>query len=218
MQRDFELVGTETLFQGFFRVERRRFRHSLFGGGMSPVLERELLQRGDAAAVIVYDPRRDAVVLVEQFRVGALDAPGGPWLLEVIAGMIEQGESPDEVARREAWEEAGCCLEGLQPIASYLSSPGNVSERVWMYCALVDTQGLHGGVHGCADENEDILVHVVPFREAWQMLLDGHVQAAMPIIALQWLALNRERLRGQWRDGDAGLNEGPRCGNGSDAG
>jgi len=212
MKGAFEVIATETLFQGFFRVERRRFRHALFGGGMSPVVERELIQRGDAAAVLVYDPGRDAVVLVEQFRVGALNEPDGPWLFEVIAGMIEKGESPEDVARREAREEAGCRLEGedLEPIASYLSSPGNVSERVWMYCALIDAGGLHGGVHGCAHEDEDILVHVVPFRDAWDMLRDGRIQAAMPIIALQWLALNRQRLRKRWRNdraetGSAGL-------------
>ena len=109
-KRDVEIVDRELCYQGFFRLERVRLRHSLHRGGMSPVLVRETLEKGDVVAVLPYDPVADAVVMIEQFRVGAIGAPRGAWLLEIVAGLMEPGEQPDDVARREATEEAGLAL------------------------------------------------------------------------------------------------------------
>jgi ADP-ribose pyrophosphatase len=150
--------------------------------------------------VLPYDAERDEVLLVEQFRIGALEAGRGPWLMEVIAGEMEPGESPEAVAHRESLEEADCRLDELLPICRYLVSPGGASEEVSLFCARARTENL-GGVHGRADEGEDIRVHVLPFEQAMTMVEDGSVHAAMPIIALQWLALNRERLRELWGGG-----------------
>lgn len=200
MDKRLEILGKETVYQGFFRLDRYRLRHSLFGGGESKVLVRELFERGHAVGVLPYDPVRDEVVLVEQFRVGALEEPDGPWLLEIVAGMIEPGEQPQEVAHREAAEEAGCVLQELVPVARYYSSPGGSSERVTVFCARVSTEGL-GGIHGEPSEGEDIGVVVLPFAEAFALVENGRIKAALPIIALQWLALNRERLRREWGGG-----------------
>ncbi len=200
MDKRLEILGKETVYQGFFRLDRYRLRHSLFGGGESKVLVRELFERGHAVGVLPYDPVRDEVVLVEQFRVGALEEPDGPWLLEIVAGMIEPGEQPQEVAHREAAEEAGCVLQELVPVARYYSSPGGSSERVTVFCARVSTEGL-GGIHGEPSEGEDIRVVVLPFAEAFALVENGRIKAALPIIALQWLALNRERLRREWGGG-----------------
>lgn len=193
-QAGYEILDSETVYQGFFRLERYRLRHRLFAGGMSGPVQRELFERGHAAAVLLYDPQRDAVVLLEQFRIGALQAAGGPWLLEIVAGMIEEGESAAEVVRREALEEAGARIQRLEFICDYLVSPGGTSETISLYCGLVDSDGL-GGIHGLEEEQEDIRVTVVTFDQAWALWQQGQINSASPIIALQWLAMQRECLR-----------------------
>ena len=192
-----EILAREVVYRGFFRMDRFLLRHSLYQGGMCGPLNRELFERGHAAAALLYDPMRDRVVLLEQFRIGALDMPGGPWLLEIVAGMIEPGEQAEEVVRREAVEEAGAVIGALHFICDFLVSPGGTSERISLYCAEVDSDGL-GGIHGLTVEHEDIRVAVVSFEEAWQLLQRGEINSASPIIALQWL--ERERGR-RWQHG-----------------
>ena len=192
-----EILDKTICYDGFFRMERYRLRHQLFRGGWSRPLVRELFERGHAAAVLPYDPVRDAVVLVEQFRIGALDAPGGPWLLEIVAGIIGTNETPEDVVRREALEEAGCHLQEIVPICDYCVSPGGTSERLTVFCAKVDTSEV-GGLHGLAEEDEDIRVVVVPFAEAITYLRNGKINSAAPIIALQWLQIHYEHLRATW--------------------
>ncbi|MFP5344558.1 MAG: ADP-ribose diphosphatase [Gammaproteobacteria bacterium] len=197
MARSYEIIGREVCYQGFFRLERYRLRHGLFSGGVSRVLTRELFERGHAAAVLPYDPERDAVVLIEQFRIGALEDAHGPWLLEIVAGVMEQGESAEDLARREAVEEAGCTIQGLLPVCDFLVSPGGTSERISLFCGRVDSRQA-SGVHGVHEEGEDIMAHVVPFAEAMRWLEQGRIRSASPIIALQWLALHRDELRQRW--------------------
>lgn len=192
-----EVLERERVYDGFIPVDRLRLRHALFGGGLSDVLVRELYAHRLCVGVLPYDPARDTVVLVEQFRVGALEMPAGPWLMEVIAGMVEPGESAESVAHRESAEEADCRLQALWPICEYVVTPGVSSETVQLYCARTDSGGL-GGVHGKAEEGEDIRVHVAALDEALAMINAGVIHAAMPIIALQWLALNREPVRDAW--------------------
>lgn len=188
-------------YAGFFRLERLRLRHALFAGGMSPPLTRELFERGHAVAVLPYDPVSDAVVLIEQFRVGALARAGGPWLVEIVAGIIDGDEAPETVARREAVEEADLTLGRLERIGRFYVSPGGSSESVHLFCGEVDA-GAAGGVHGLAAEGEDIRVFAEPFAVAMRRLAAGEIDSAPPVIALQWLALNRGRLRQAWA-GDA---------------
>jgi ADP-ribose pyrophosphatase len=175
-------------------------RHGLFRGGESPVLIRELIHHshaGAAAAVLPYDPGRDRVVLVEQFRTGAMDSPQGPWLLEIVAGLVDEGENPQQTVRREALEEAGCTLQALHPICRYYSSPGGFKEQVSLYVARVDSAGL-GGIHGVAEEGEDIRIHALDRERAYGMISQGWITSAQPIIALQWLELNRGLLKELW--------------------
>lgn len=194
-QRDVELLHRETVFQGYFRVDRYRLRHRLFGGGWSRPVQRELFERGHAAAVLPYDPQRDSVLLIEQFRIGPYAHGGSPWQIEIVAGIIHDAETAADVARREALEEAGCSIgPELLPIAAYYMSPGAVSEHLTLYCALTDLTGA-GGIHGVADEDEDIRVHVLPIATALEWLAAGRIQNSPAIIALQWLALNRTRLQ-----------------------
>lgn len=194
-----EIVDKTLSFKGFLRLVSYRLRHSLFAGGMGPVIERECLERGDAVAVLPYDARRDEVVLIEQFRIGALESAKGPWLMEIIAGVMELGETAEAVARREAVEEAGCTLGELHRIYHYYSSPGGSSERISLFVAQVDSAGI-GGLHGLKDEGEDIRVQVMSTEEAFALLDSGVIDSAMPLLALQWLRLNREALRELWAD------------------
>ncbi len=194
----FDILEKSTGYAGFFRLMRYRLRHRLFNGGWSPVLTRELFERGHAAAVLPYDPVADRVILIEQFRIGALEAPGGPWLLEIVAGMIDEGETPEEVIRREAVEETGCPVQEVVPICEYLVSPGGTSERISLFCGKVDATHA-GGIHGVAEESEDIRVVVMSADDAVVRMQDGTIISAAPIIALQWFQHHREQLRTRWR-------------------
>ncbi|MBQ0732066.1 MAG: NUDIX domain-containing protein [Oleispira antarctica] len=195
-QDDCKIITKESLYSGFFKVDRFEIQHRLFAGGSSEAFSRELFERGEAAAVLLYDPINEVVVLTEQFRIGAaLDSrQTSPWLLEVVAGIIEEGEQPAEVARREAQEEAGCIIQDLIPISSYWSSPGGTSEKIHLYCALIDSVGM-GGIHGIDHEHEDILVRLIPCEQAYNGIAGGEINNAATIIALQWLKLNQSQLR-----------------------
>jgi len=143
---DVEVLGRTTLFQGFFRMVEYRVRHRLFNGGWSGEVRRELFERGHAVGVLPWDPRSDRVALVEQFRVGALADPAGPWLLELVAGMVEEGETPEEVARRELVEEAGIAEVELLPICDYLVSPGGSDESMTLLCAMTSLDAVFAKV------------------------------------------------------------------------
>ncbi len=159
---------------------------------------REVFERGHVAAVLPYDPASDSVVLIEQFRIGAFAAKFAPWLVEIVAGVIEEGESPEEVARRETLEETGCVVEDLVPVYSYLVSPGGTSESVNLFCGRVNSRNV-GGIHGQAEEHQDIRASAVPFSDAMAKLKSGEIANGLALIALQWLAMNREKLRRRWR-------------------
>jgi ADP-ribose pyrophosphatase len=193
-----EIIERRTVYQGYFRVDRYRLRHKLFAGGMSAEITREVFERGHAAAVLPYDPLRDEVLLIEQFRPGALAAGWHPWVIEPVAGIIEPGESLTDVVHREAREEAATEIQDLMPMYHYLTSPGGTSETCALFCGRVNSEGA-GGIHGHPDENEDIRVMVVPFAETRAWLESGKLNTALLIIALQWLALNRDRVRAKWR-------------------
>ena len=197
MNTNVEVLEKTICFEGFFRIEKYRLRHRLFSGDWSQPLVREVFERGHAAAVLPYDPIRDEVILIEQFRVGALDAQDGSWLLEIVAGMIEAGETAQDVVKRESIEEADCIISDLIPLYDCFVSPGGTTERVALFCGRVDSTHA-GGVHGAAEEGEDIKVHVVPLDTALTFLNSGKITSASAIIALQWLALNRASVHTRW--------------------
>ena len=191
------VVNRKTLFKGFFQLSELKITHQLFAGGERPLLRRELLEKGDAVALLPYDPVRDELVLVEQFRIGALDDLSGPWLIEIIAGYQEPHESPESVAVREAMEETGCHIAQLQFVQRYYSTPGGSSERIHLYFGFTDTSAV-GGVHGLEEEGEDIKVRVVSSKTAFEWLDKGKIDSAIPTIALQWFRLHREEIRRKW--------------------
>lgn len=197
-KNDLEIIARETLYTGFFSLVRYRFRHRLFNGGMSGEVQREIFERGHAAVLLPYDPVRDEVVLIEQIRIAAFDTSDTPWLLEMVAGMIEVGESDEEVARREADEEAGLAVGRVKRMLSYLASPGGTSERTAVLVGEVDATQA-SGIHGLVDENEDIRVHVVSREQAYQWVEEGTIDNAASVIALQWLQLHYESLQNEWK-------------------
>ncbi|HCK7282721.1 TPA: ADP-ribose diphosphatase [Enterobacter roggenkampii] len=197
-KNDVEIIARETLYSGFFSMDLYRFRHRLFNGEMSGEIRREIFERGHAAVLLPFDPVRDEVVLVEQIRIAAYDVSESPWLLEMVAGMIEEGETVEDVARREALEEAGLVVGRTKPVLSYLASPGGTSERLTIMVGEVDATTAEG-IHGLADENEDIRVHVVSREQAYQWVEEGKIDNAASVIALQWLQLHYQTLRNEWK-------------------
>lgn len=196
---DVEIIARETLYQGFFSLDRYRYRHRLFKGGMSGEVSREILERGHAVVLLPYDPVRDEVVLIEQIRIAAYDTSDSPWLFELVAGIIDPGESHEDVARREAQEEAGLTVGRCREVLSYLASPGGTSERLTIMVGEVDTRTAQG-VHGLAEENEDIRVQVVSREQSYRWVEEGVIDNAASVIALQWLALHHEKLKTEWVD------------------
>ena len=197
--QDLDVIDKTTVFQGFFRLERYTLRHKLFAGGWSEPMKREVFERGHAVVVLPYNAQTDELVLIEQFRVGAASSSASPWLLEVIAGMIEPGESAEQVAIREAEEEAGLTINELWPMLSYLSSPGGTTERIQLFLGRLK-QPVQPGVFGLAEEHEDIKVHVLSRTDAMQLLAEQKIDNAASVIALQWLALNLNQVKQRWGD------------------
>jgi len=196
--KHFQILDTQTVYEGFFRLEQYTLKHTLFAGGWSQPLKRELFRRGNCVAVLLYDPDRDEVVLIEQFRVGAVLQPKRAWLLEIVAGAIEEGETAEEVAYREAREEAGCEIRELREIMQFFTTPGGSSEWITLFCGIVDSSQV-GGIHGLDEEDEDIRVSTLKFDEVFQLLEAGKIESGIPIIAIQWLYIHREKLRRQWQ-------------------
>ena len=193
-----EILGRETAYDGFFKLERWHLRHERFDGGWTGEMTRELFERGHAAAVLPYDPERDEVVLIEQFRIGAHAAGLDPWMVEVVAGIIEDGERPEQVVRREALEECGLHLSELVPLHTFLLSPGGSSETLHLYAGRVDTTEA-GGHFGVAEEHEDIRAFTLPAEEAIGLMQQGRIHNAPALVALQWLQTNRPDLQRRWR-------------------
>ncbi len=197
MNKKFEILGKEIVYPGFFRMEKYRLKHTLFNGGWSPEISREVFVRGSCVAVLLYDPHTDQVILIEQFRAGAIYNPDRAWLVEIVAGAIEEGETAVDVAYRESLEEAGCEIQELMVINEFYTTPGCSAERITLFCGKVDSTQI-GGIHGLDHEDEDILVRAIDFKDAYAMLENNDIESAIPIVALQWLALNKDKLQKQW--------------------
>lgn len=200
MQRDtdhftYSIKERKSLHQGFYKMDSLTVSHQRFDGSEQGIV-RELLVRPDAVCVLLVDFKADKFVFVEQFRVGAMQS-GNPWLIELVAGLIDKDETPEEVGRREAQEEAGVSLGRMELITQYYPSPGGTNERIHLYVAEVDSQLAHG-VHGLAEESEDIRVVTPSIDEGLHWLSNGIINNAASIIACQWFMLNKESLKQRW--------------------
>ncbi len=193
MNYKWSIKHKEIVFDGYFQMEKYTFEHELYAGGVSSQFTREVFERGSAAAVLPYDPQTDQVVLIEQFRAGAVKTMQRPWMKEIVAGIIETGEDAEGVAKRESEEEAGCQIKNLELISRYFVSPGGTTEECFLFCGEVDASDV-GGLHGLAEENEDIKVEVVSAEQAFTWVKDGTINSAAGVMSLLWLENHRARL------------------------
>jgi nudix-type nucleoside diphosphatase (YffH/AdpP family) len=189
-------------YADYFAVEEFDVRFRRFDGRMSEELTRAVFISGDAAVVLPYDPRRDRVLVIEQWRAGA-HARGDrePWLIEAVAGRIDGGETPEEAARREAREEAGLEVGALLAAGDYYPSPAAKGEYIYSFVGLADLPDDAAGLGGLPGEGEDIRAHVIPFARLMELVATGEVNNAPLVILAYWLDRNRAALRD--RAGDA---------------
>ncbi|GAA79727.1 NUDIX domain-containing protein [Pseudoalteromonas sp. BSi20495] len=196
--KDVKIKPVINLYKGFFQVNLYQFEHALFAGGKSKTIRREILERGDAIAVLPYDPLSDTLLLIEQIRIGAIKSKDSPWLLECIAGMTDGSDDYEAVVKKEAFEEAGLELDELEFMLSYLSSPGGTTERLHLYLARADLSQIESGVYGLETEGEDIKTHILTVDDALIRLNNGEMDNAATVICMQWLALNRGKMASKW--------------------
>lgn len=196
MKKEFVISKKDVMYDGFYQMEKYYIRHTLYGGGWSGEFTRELFRRTNCVAVLLYDPVADKVVLIEQFRIGAAITVNSEraWLVEIVGGAIDEGETEEEVAHRESKEEAGCDILELTLINRFYTTPGGSSELISLFYGRVDSSQV-GGIHGLDYEDEDIQVTAIPFDEVCRMLDEGKIESGIAIIAIQWLILHRQGLR-----------------------
>lgn len=198
-KKDVFNLTKRVLYKGFFSLLEYRFQYRKFDGTKSELVSREILERGHAVVLLAYDSKRDQIVMIEQIRIAAIETQNSPWLLELIAGMMDHdNESCEDVARREALEEAGITIGRCKPVISYLASPGGLTEKLHILVGEVDSSTAKG-IHGLAEENEDIKVHVISREQAFRWVQDGVINNAASIIAIQWLQLNYALLQEEWK-------------------
>lgn len=195
--RDVVLEQEQWLYQGFLKIKKLQLKHRRFSGDMSSSIIREVLVRPLAVAVLPYDPILDKVVLLEQFRPGAIESQK-PWLIEIVAGLKQDNETNDEVAKRELFEETGLACSALLPVYEYWVSPGGSNEKAVLYCAKVDANQANG-IYGLATEHEDIKVTTVSSDEAFELLEVGKIQNSFALVALQWLQINKKKILELWQ-------------------
>lgn len=195
---DVEIVASSTGYAHFFAVEDYRLRHACFAGGHSAVLERAVFVSGDAACVLPYDPLRDRVLVIEQFRPGPMArGDANPWMLEPIAGRVDPFETPEQAVRREAEEEAGLSVGRLIAAPAYYPTPGAKSEFIYNFIALTDLPDGAGRPGGVAAEGEDIRPHLLGFDQLEALLETGELRNGPMVMLLLWLARLRPALRAE---------------------
>lgn len=185
--------GVRRVFDGFFGVDEATVAYEKPDGTWSKPAKRLSVERGDSAAVLILDTERDTVSMVRQFRYSTL-RHGEPWLLEIVAGKIDEGETAEEAARREAQEEVGMRLDTLEGVAEIYGSPGGLSEKISIFCAKGARDGEGGGLEG-----EDVEMVELPLEEALAMASRGEIRDAKTLIALQWLDMHEavDRRKGK---------------------
>ena len=197
MRKKVQILKKKLVYNGYFKIFHYQLRHTLYDGKWGNKIAREVFERGNAAAVILYDPKRDKLVLIEQFRIGAQAAKLNPWVIEIVAGKIEKGESGKEVVKRESLEESGCKPSKLIHITDFQPSGGGASEIVSLFCGKVDSKNV-GGIYGIKEEGEDIKVVVKSLGDALKMVDRGIIANSASIIGIQWLTLNKKKIRKKW--------------------
>lgn len=195
-QKQIKILKKERAFKGFFEFNKYNFQFEKYDGTLSPPIEREIFERGHAVAALLYDPQKDVVVLIEQMRFPAYLASQDAWMTEIVAGMIDEGETPEQAICREIEEESQCHVQQLEFILDYMPSSGACTETVKLYLATVDSTTLSPYM-GQADEHEDIFVFTMGAEEFIQKTFSNKFNNSVIIIAGLWFQANHQRLKAQ---------------------
>lgn len=179
-----KVLDKVTVYDGFFKIIKLEITHELFSGKMSKSIVRELFERGHSVAILLHDVALKRVILVKQFRIGAVNDEN-PWLVELPAGMIELGETSEDVATRETQEETGLLPTELHQICEYYNSAGGSSEKTTIYYVQVDSSEV-AEFAGLTTENEDIKVIAVPEQEFIASVKCGEYKTSSLLIAGHW--------------------------------
>lgn len=197
-QIDIEVIEKSSLYSGHLELQKFTFKHRLFNGTMSKPIIREVLVKPPFVGVLLFDPEAEVVIMVEQVRVGAvLNDKTSPWILELVAGLIEPNETALNAAKRETFEETGCQMLASEFICSYILSPGTSTEQAHLYCGHVKTP-VSSGFYGLETEDEDIKTHIFKLSEIFGLLQNGLLTNAASIIGIMWLKENVEKLKAKW--------------------
>jgi len=197
MKYDVEILDESVLSEHFFTLKQYKVKHSSFLDGDCPPVVRERLEGKTAVSILLFDPREDAIVCVEQFRIGLMGVADRSWSIETVSGFCDVAhEKPQEVAAREVTEETGCDLQDLIEVGEFFVSPGSSTERITVFVGCVDSSKV-SGIHGLAHEGEEIRPVVIP-REAAVSQLFTELNSTSIIIALQWLQINLDELNQRW--------------------
>lgn len=179
---------TKRILDGFFKVDRAVIQHEKFDGEISEELVRLNFDRGDSVAALLINRTKQKLILIKQFRYPVYTKEQNKaWVLEIVAGIVEQGKSPGETIIREIAEETGYQVSKVNQLFYFYPTPGGSNEKVYLYFAEIDQKHLKSSGGGVISEGEDILVQEVSFDEAFKMMDSGEIIDAKTIIALQWL-------------------------------
>lgn len=193
-----EIFKREQLYQGFLSLERLELKFQRFDGAWSEMITREIAKTNDFAGILLYDPLLNQLIFIEQFRCAMMRDDLHPWAIEIVAGILDSGQTPAQVAEREAEEEAGLKLQAIEPICNYWVNIGSSPAIAHLFIGKVDAS-LAGGVFGLACEHEDIKSHVIDYQQACDWLATGKLNNSPSIIAMQWLQLNKQHIDERWK-------------------
>lgn len=200
-EKNIEIISSVSSFRNFLKVDTYTLRSRRFNGSMTETYEREILSAGPTGSAIVllpYDPARDVVVLIEQLRLPShISGRTNGWTLEPVAGHIEVGGMPEDTARRETLEECGLEVKRLHKVAHYMPSPGSFTELMYLFIGEVEA-GQNGVICGLSEEQEDIRSHVIALDDAIRLADEDKIDNANALLAINWLARHREKLRSEW--------------------
>ena len=189
MKSKFKILNKKNLYNGFFKMNEIVLKYKKYDGNWSNSIKRELFGGAQVAAVLPYDPISKEIILIQQFRPGTISKDINHYLDEIVAGIIDEGESPEITAKRECLEETGCEVKKLIPIQGYFPAPG--SSESFYHLFLGEVESFQGSkIQGLENENEDIFVKCFKIEDVKKKMEEGKIINGLTLIALQWFFLN----------------------------
>ena len=196
-KKDVQIIRTNPVYQGFIDLELVELKFKMYSGSWSHIVEKAVVKKYSAVAVLLFDPKNDIIILTEQFRIGCLFSPANPWHIEVVAGLIEPDISVEDTVHKEVLEEAGVKIKAIEKITEYWTSPGFTNDYFYLFCAAVDSINMPE-IAGLEKENEDIKLRKFIPESIFEKIYDGEMNNAHTIICLQWMKNNYARLKEKW--------------------